>query len=230
MPNQSISALQRLIEVFPEGRSMLDPLGVFPEEFSRKLPLQKRANPIEKDDQEATPLDAAIAPIGYARSPTRMVERSFGFLDLVGFTSTIAKMDADETTALLTLFRALVQEVAAARGCRISNWVGDGVLIIGVEPKALVATMVELSVRLSNADIPAATGVTKGSVLLFLGSDHIGTPVNLAARLSDLAHPGQVLADDAILNDLPDWVIADEKITVKVKGLGKMKVTPLRSQ
>lgn len=227
MSHSGPNALQRLLEVLPSSHP--NPLGLTPETWQRifpLLPIVKVESP-EPASEETPPLDAAIAPIGSTRAPTRMVHRTFGFLDLASFTSTIARMDAEETTALLSLFRTLVREVAAARGCRIANWLGDGVLIVGVETAPVVATIMELTVRLTQAEIPVCSGVTAGEVLLFEGDDHIGTPVNLAARLSDLARPGQVLAHDSVLAHLPPWVSPKEQVPVKVKGLGKMKVTPL---
>jgi len=44
------------------------------------------------------------------------------------------------------------------------------------------------------ASVHGVRGVASGDVILFEGDDHIGQAVNLAARLSDLAGPDEILA------------------------------------
>ena len=50
--------------------------------------------------------------------------------------------------------------------------------------------------------LPLRAGIAAGPVILFEGDDYIGNAVNLAARLADLAEPGQVLAPADIVSSL----------------------------
>jgi class 3 adenylate cyclase len=45
-----------------------------------------------------------------------------------------------------------------------------------------------------------------GEVILFEGDDYIGSPVNLAARLCDGAHPGEVLVEADLATFAPPAV------------------------
>jgi class 3 adenylate cyclase len=46
--------------------------------------------------------------------------------------------------------------------------------------------------------------VSGGDVILFEGDDYIGSPVNLAARLCDVAAPGEVLATADMAEFVPE--------------------------
>ena len=48
--------------------------------------------------------------------------------------------------------------------------------------------------------------MARGPVILFEGDDYIGTAVNLAARLCDIAAPHEVLATPSI-TEVPDGVV-----------------------
>jgi class 3 adenylate cyclase len=66
---------------------------------------------------------------------------------------------------------------------------------VGTDGPALAAALLELDRRADDAvNLPIRAGISGGDVILFEGDDYIGGPVNLAARLSDVAAPGEVLA------------------------------------
>ncbi len=60
-------------------------------------------------------------------------------------------------------------------------------------------------------------GLASGPVLMIDGEDYLGHPVNLAARLCDLAKPGEVLATREMMTSLmvntPSHPIGEQKIT-----------------
>lgn len=213
------TALQKLLVALP-ARERIDPLRILPASLW----------PTDQEDLTVgEQTDLTLAPIGATGSPARLVERSFGFLDMVEFTSTVARLSPEETLGLMTVFRQLVREVAASRACRVSRWVGDGVFIVGLEPGQVIACMVELSERLKTADVNTCAGVASGEVLLFEAEDYLGSPINIAARLCDAARPGQVLADESVIEHLPTWVESKAPVSLKLKGLGKMKGYPIRA-
>jgi adenylate cyclase len=52
----------------------------------------------------------------------------------------------------------------------------------------------------SDAPLPLRAGMATGPVILFEGDDYIGSIVNLASRLADLAEPGQLLAPKGFMS------------------------------
>ena len=135
------------------------------------------------------------------------VARTFAFLDLCGFTEFASTKGDDEATRVLAGFRSSLREIASRRGVRVDKWLGDGAMIVGVEPEPCVATVLEVEHRIDDgsSDLPLRVGMTTGLVILFEGDDYIGTTVNLASRLCDAAKPRQIVAVPALRNYLPAW-------------------------
>jgi adenylate cyclase len=156
------------------------------------------------------------------------LERTFAFVDICGFTALTEEQGPRHSVQTLTIFRALIKEIAGRRGIRVAKWLGDGALLVGVLPGPTVATLAELSGRFETQDIDLRAGVASGVALLFDGDDYIGRPVNLAARLCDEARPGELLADVASQRGQPDWVQGGTSRWVEVRGVGEVEVRPLR--
>lgn len=131
-----------------------------------------------------------------ASPKTHRVRRTFGFVDLSGFTS--FNNSAGDTRAVdeLSDFRAIVRSVGSGTGVRVAKWLGDGAMLVGLEPAALVGAVMQIMRRMQERGDGLAlhAGVAEGDVILFEGDDHIGTAVNLAARLADSAESWQILA------------------------------------
>lgn len=124
------------------------------------------------------------------------VTRTIAFVDLSGFT-TYTQENGDESAVIaLKFFRDVTREVCARHGVRIAKWLGDGAMLIGVEAEDLAEAMTEMRRLFTENDtpLPLKAGVATGAVILFEGDDYIGSIVNLASRLADLAEPGQLLA------------------------------------
>lgn len=151
-----------------------------------------------------------------------LVERSFGFVDICGFTSYLEREGALAATRLLATFRHTAREIAGRRGVRIAKWLGDGVMLVSVEGGPLLATVVELSGRMESTGLDLRSGVATGPCVLFEADDYIGHAVNLAARLCDEASPGQVLVDDATATQAPDWVQVGRPGTRRMPGVGRV--------
>lgn len=157
------------------------------------------------------------------------LERTFAFIDICGFTALTERHGPRRAVRALEVFRSLVKEVAGRRGVRVAKWLGDGVLMVGVKPGPIVATVAELTGRFESFAIDLRAGVASGIALLFDGDDYIGRPVNLAARLCDEADPGQLLAHPSSLDGVPDWVVAGPPRAIKIRGVGPIEgVRPLR--
>jgi len=148
------------------------------------------------------------------------VERSFAFLDLCGFTAYTATQGDDRATRVLSGFRATLRDIASRRGVRVAKWLGDGAMIVAVEPEPLVSAIIEVVRRIDDGSSPLdiRAGMALGSVILFEGDDYIGTPVNLAARLCDVAGPRQVLAAVSLCDYCPPWVMARDRYEMAIPG------------
>jgi len=146
------------------------------------------------------------------------VFRSFAFLDLSGFTAYTDSQGDDRAVATLSAFRLAVRSVASARGVRIAKWLGDGAMLVGVEPEPLFHAVVEIEEQIakSAASLPLRAGMTTGPVILIDGDDYIGRAVNLAARLCAIAEPHQVLA--------PAEDVAHLYIDIVTKPVGRIDI------
>jgi class 3 adenylate cyclase len=152
---------------------------------------------------------------------SRRVERSFGFLDLCGFTDFTDHEGDEAAVEESRCLRQVVREVTPLFGVRVEKWLGDGVMIVGVEPEPLIAAVVAIEQRSARAcRLPLRAGIASGAVLLVDGDDYIGKAVNVAARLCDAAGNGRVLAaaDDL---QLPEWIQATEPHNVRLRGMAE---------
>jgi adenylate cyclase len=147
------------------------------------------------------------------------VERTFVFADLSGFTQFTRQNGPHEAVKILGEFRRVTRNVAAKRGVRVAKWLGDGVMLVSVDPTAAVAFGAHLIHHFSTTDLKVRVGLASGIALLFEGDDYIGEPVNLAAKLCAAAKPDEILGA-CELSHLPDWVKAENAVSVKIKGVG----------
>jgi adenylate cyclase len=145
-----------------------------------------------------------FSDVGFAiTSSSHRVRRTFGFIDLCGFTAFSNTRGDDAAVAQLAAFRGIVRAVGSATGVRVAKWLGDGAMLVVLEPAPLVAAVLEIERRMrSEVELPLHAGVAEGQVILFEGDDHIGQSVNLASRLAELAEPWQVLAPADVIPGL----------------------------
>ena len=147
------------------------------------------------------------------------VTRTFCFADLSGFTAFTRENGPHAAVGQLGQFRRIARNVAAKRGVRVAKWLGDGVMLVGTEAPPTIALGAHLVDAFSESEIQVRVGLATGIALLFEGDDYIGEPVNLAAKLCAAAHPDEILAV-AEPADLPEWVISEDNVTIRIKGVG----------
>ena len=152
---------------------------------------------------------------------SQTLTRWFGFVDVSGFTSYTEAHGTQAALEVLTRFRAAVRNVTGRRGVRVLKWLGDGCMLVGVEPGPLVAALCELMLRFDNDPFDVHAGMAGGPVLLFEGDDYVGPSANQAARLCDAAGPGEVLGL-GVSSQIPDWVEITEYVTVHAEGAGDL--------
>jgi adenylate cyclase len=134
---------------------------------------------------------------------TTTMRRTIGFADLVSFTRVVRRLSERELARLVQRFEATASDVVASHGGRIIKTVGDEVLFVAWPPAAAAGIALDLAAEM-DADplLPEVrVGLSSGQVLARMG-DVFGTTVNRASRLTSIASPGTVLADDATATSL----------------------------
>ena len=156
-------------------------------------------------DMELTGIAAADSAAPPDRRPFRatasggsVVFRAFGFVDASGFT-TVLETDADQALAALRGMRAVVRATTQLHRVRIAKWLGDGAMLVAVEPSTLLRCLDEIWHEAPHhCSLPLHGGMASGKVLILEGDDYVGRAVNVAARLCAAAGPGVLLlASDA---------------------------------
>ena len=153
------------------------------------------------------------------------VHRSFAFVDVSGFTA-LTELEGDERAVdVLTAFRALLRDICSRRGVRIAKWLGDGVMLVCVDTRPLLETILELHYVVGEVGavetVSIRSGLTAGDVILMEGDDYVGHCVNVASRLCDLAAAGEALAAPAVMDHLPSWGETVSETHVTLRGVEK---------
>ena len=118
---------------------------------------------------------------------------TIGFIDLVGFTPLSQRLEPHEVGALVERFEALAHDVTTAHDGRVVKLIGDAVMFVTRDPAAACAVALTLLERCAgDPEITPRGGLATGAVLM-RGGDYFGPIVNLAARLSELAVPREIL-------------------------------------
>jgi adenylate cyclase len=131
---------------------------------------------------------------------------AIAFTDLVGFTEyTDANGDLAAVDVLDRQARLVEAELA---GCgRVVKELGDGLMLwfesgpVGLS--AVCAVLAAVSAARDDADFPLAVrmGMHVGEVVE-RGDDFVGQTVNIAARVADLAGPGELLVTEQVVASL----------------------------
>ncbi len=136
-----------------------------------------------------------VSDVIRAEGVTR-VQRTFAFIDVSGFTAYTDREGDAAAVLFLEQVRGSIRRRASVHGVRVAKWLGDGAMVVGVEPEPVIEAVVSMvdATRDRFDVLPLRAGVATGDVILFEGDDHIGQAVNLAARLCDIAGANEILA------------------------------------
>jgi class 3 adenylate cyclase/YHS domain-containing protein len=154
------------------------------------------------------------------------VRRSFAFIDVSGFTELTESEGDERAVDVLTAFRALLRDICARRGVRIAKWLGDGAMLVCVDTRPLLETILEIHYVVTEVSGPVKTvsirsGISSGDVILMEGDDYIGHCVNVASRLCDLAPSSEAWAAPTVMEHLPSWGVAARQTSVSLRGVEK---------
>jgi len=153
------------------------------------------------------------------------------FTDIVGFTKLTDHHGDDVALALLERQERLVRDALPA-GARVVKELGDGLLLWFDDPREAVDTCLALQCRFDtmNEAADADARPDRNDVPLWVrigvhwgcprrrGDDIVGRDVNLAARIVDLAGPGEVLCSEETLGAI------DDRAGIAVEPLGPVYV------
>jgi class 3 adenylate cyclase len=157
--------------------------------------------------------------------PARPETHGLAFVDLTGYTA-LTESGGDEVAARLAGRLADLSEAAAAmHGGRTVKLLGDGAMLHFEDGPAAVRGALSLVELISASDLPAAhAGVHAGSVIERDG-DYFGATVNLAARVSAQAQPGEVLTTAPVASAANAAGLRFESVgTRPLKGAGTVEL------
>ncbi len=128
--------------------------------------------------------------------------RAVGFADIVSFTARTAGLSAETLAEFVLTFETRARDVVTRAGGRTVKTIGDAVFFVADDARRGAAVALALAEAFpAGGATPVRVGLVWGQVLARFG-DVYGMPVNLAARLTAEAAPGEVLVDDATAAEL----------------------------
>jgi adenylate cyclase len=156
----------------------------------------------------------------------RTAEGAIAFTDLSGFSEYTAIRGDEAALALLEEHERLLKQNVGRRGRIVKN-LGDGHLLWFKDPCHAVAIALDVLAAVEDqsfdTDMPmwVRIGVHFGAPIR-RGRDLVGHDVNVAARIADLAAPGEVLVSEACTTNMKRELCGvqfDEVGPVVMKGI-----------
>lgn len=178
-------------------------------------------------------LAAAIARMEAVRAlddDPHTTDLSVGFADIVGFTALSNEVSRERIGELVEVFEARCGDVVAREQGRLIKSMGDAVLFVNDDPMAAFTTA-EGIINVIGRDprMPdVRVGLATGGVVLRMG-DVFGPPVNLAARLTQVARRNRIIVDHATADLLPAEQVESRPLPARpVRGFGVVEPVAVR--
>jgi adenylate cyclase len=141
------------------------------------------------------------------------------FVDLTGFTRLTEERGDEAAAELAGRLAALIEGISRGYAGRPVRWLGDGGMFVFREPADAVGAALEMVAKAPGAGLPPThIGIHSGPVV-FQDGDVYGTTVNIAARLSARAAPGEVLVSRPAADRIPHPVHLEPLGPVELKGV-----------
>ena len=143
------------------------------------------------------------------------------FVDLTGYTR-LTKEQGDAAAAELAgRLAALVEGISRRYAGRPVRWLGDGGMFVFREPNAAVGAATEMVTQAQDSGLPPThIGIHCGPVV-FQDGDIYGSTVNVAARLSAKAAPGEVLVSKPVADRIAQPGRLEPVGVVELKGVAQ---------
>ena len=147
-----------------------------------------------------------------------------GFVDMVGFSSMSTELDVEELGDLISTFETLCLETCADLGVQVVKIIGDAVMIVAPDPKAVLAASRSIICQLrEEPDLPTARAGLDHGEALPLGGDYFGHPVNVAARLQEFARPDTIVVSESFVEAVGDGIEVSRIGTRRFHGVGPVR-------
>jgi adenylate cyclase len=143
------------------------------------------------------------------------------FVDLTGFTRLTEEQGDAVAAELAGRLAALVEGISRRYGGRPVRWLGDGGMLVFREPAAAVTAAMDMVAQAEHSGLPPThIGIHAGPVV-FQDGDIYGSTVNVAARLSARAGPGEVLVSRPVADRIPQSSGLEPVGVVELKGVAQ---------
>ena len=137
------------------------------------------------------------------------------FLDITGYTRLTEERGDEAAADLATKLATLVRGSSREHDGQPVKWLGDGVMFYFPNPGDGVSAALDMVEGLPAAGLPPAhVGIHAGPVV-FQDGDYFGRTVNIAARIADVARPGEVLVSQEVVD------------AAELDGLGLTAIGPI---
>ena len=157
------------------------------------------------------------------------------FCDLVGSTSLVAKLDAEDWRNLVNDYLDEASAAVTGLGGHVLKKLGDGLMALFGYPTAqendaeralraalaIQRALADLNARNRRAGVPelaARIGLDSGPVLVDATGEVFGEAPNVAARVQALAEPGAVLVTAAVQRQVAGLFVAEDKGAHALRG------------
>src|SRR6185437_14100331 len=145
-------------------------------------------------------------------------EVAVAFADLVGFTRLGEEVPPDELGRLAARLETLAGE-AADPPVRLVKTIGDAAMLASPEPLLGATLALVEAADAEGEDFPQLRAGAALGLALPRAGDWFGRPVNIASRITSVARPGSLLADEALHASAEEdyrWSFAGQR---RLKGL-----------
>ena len=160
------------------------------------------------------------------------MDLAVAFADVVGYTSLSARIDPDGLDEVIDAFETRCYTVAGLNErIQLVKFLGDAAMYVSTDAGALAGAMLDLVATAEHdsplAGAPMRAGLAAGECLVRQG-DYFGPPVNLAARLTDRARAGTLLAAPDLTDPLGERFALRRLPPIHLRGLGHQRPIAVR--
>lgn len=129
------------------------------------------------------------------------------FTDLVGFSSWALEAGDEDALRLLRKVSSTIEPTITKRRGEVVKRLGDGVMAVFWDAPSAVETAIRINESIGAIEVEGyrpqlRTGIHLGRPRKLRG-DYFGVDVNIAARLTEAARPGEILISNRTLEMLP---------------------------
>lgn len=173
---------------------------------------------------------ARIEALGANEEDLNTSQVSVGFADIVSFTALSNDITRERIGDLVEVFESRCSDVVARNNGRVIKSIGDSVLFVNDDPiRAYDTAEGIIAVIGRDKRMPdVRVGLASGSVVLRMG-DVFGPPVNMAARLTQVARRNRIIIDAATARLLPEDQFETRRLPARpMRGFGILEPVAVR--